>query len=159
MKNPLPIYHRFHSSQVYQGTLCKPVFHGWRPCSLETGSSPGYQCLSFTLPTGRCSGPSGTVEFLPASISQPMSIGTWAIYWSEQFTREGSTQGWSSRAVGEVKTLEHSCARSWLLYKGTLQRQVLNLMVKLIIWKREYHYVRILKNPWCFLLFLIPLIN
>lgn len=162
IKSPLPILPQdrllcFHRSKVHHGTLCKPVF--WRPCSLEAGSSPGYQCLSFTLHTGRCSGPSGTAEFLPASISQPRSIGTRAIYHSEQVTREGSTQRWSSRAAGEANTLEHSCARSRLLCKGTFPWQVLNLIVKFTIWKREYLYMSIHKNPGCLLLSLMPLIN
>lgn len=126
---------------------------GWRPCSLETGSSSGYQCLSFTLHMGKCSGPSGTAEFLPASICQPRSTGTWAIYWSEQFTREGSTQRWRSRAAGEVNTLEHSCARSQLLCKGTLQWQVLNVMVKLTIWKREYLLHEYSQEPMLFVPF------
>lgn len=142
-----------------QGTLCTPVLCGWSPCSLETGSSPGYQCLSLTLHTGRCSGPSGTAEFLPASISQPRSTGTWAIYQSEQFTRGGSARGWSSRAAGEVNAFEHSCARSQLLWKGTLQWQVLNLMVKLTIWKRKYLYLSTHMNPCCLSLFLMSLIN
>lgn len=91
--------------------------------------------------------------------SQPRSIGTRAIYHSEQVTREGSTQRWSSRAAGEANTLEHSCARSQLLCKGTFPWQVLNLIVKFTIWKREYLYMSIHKNPGCLLLSLMPLIN
>lgn len=120
IKNPLPTLPpiSFHRSKAYNGTLWKPVSHGWRPFSLESSSSPGYQCSLFTLHTGRHSGPSRGTECLPASISQTISRGTWAIYRSEQSTREGSTWRWSTRAASGVNTLDHSCASSRLALLG-----------------------------------------